>query len=158
VMKCLHSGHGDSSSGYRRGMVQRATALSERARRFLLEPRGAVLGTLNPDRSPHLTVIWYELREDEIVFNTTASRVKARNLSRDPRASILVGDMSIYVRIDGRGREVASGGDALEDIRRLAIRYDGPEAAERQVREVWSKQDRVTYALSIERVYEYGLE
>ena len=68
---------------------------------------------------------------------------------------MLVGDIAVYVRVDGRARVVATGREALEDIRRLGIRYDGPEAAERQVREVWSKQDRVTYALSVERVYEY---
>jgi len=66
--------------------------------------------------------------------------------------------MSLYVRINGRARVTATGREALEDIRRLAVRYDGAEAAERQVREVWSKQERVTYALSIERIYEYGLE
>jgi len=60
--------------------VLRTTALSERARAFLLEPRFAVLGTLRPDGSPHLTVVWYELRGDEIVFDTTTTRVKARNL------------------------------------------------------------------------------
>ena len=136
----------------------RTTALSERARAFLLEPRFAVLGTLKPDGSPHLTVVWYELRGDEIVFDTTTTRVKARHLSADPRASILIGDMSLYVRINGRARVTATGREALEDIRRLAVRYDGAEAAERQVREVWSKQERVTYALSIERIYEYGLE
>ena len=118
----------------------------------------AVLATLNPDGSPHLTVVWYELRGDEIVFNTTAPRAKARNLSRDPRASILIGDMSAYVRIGGSARVVATGAKALEDIRRIGVAYEGAAATERNVRELWSKQERVTYGLSISRVYAYGVE
>lgn len=133
-------------------------SIADRVRHFLEAPRFAVLATVNSDGSPHLTVVWYEFRDEEIVFNTTAPRVKAQNLARDPRVSILVGDEATYVRIDGRTREKARGSAALEDIRRLAVRYDGREQAERNVREVWSKQQRVTYAISVERVYEYGFE
>ena len=131
--------------------------LGDAARRFLAEPRFAVLATTNPDGSPHLTVLWYELRGDEVLFNTTTSRAKSRNLSRDPRVSVLVGDSDTYVRLDGTAREVATGAQALDDIHRLAVRYDGPERADQTTREVWSKQERVSYAITIKRVYEYGL-
>lgn len=139
-------------------MATRAVQLTPAVREFLDSPRFAVLGTVGRSGAPHLTVVWYERRGDELVFNTTATRVKTRNLSRDPRASLLVGDASTYVRATGRVREIARGREALEDIRRLAVRYDGEESAERQVREVWSKQERVTYALSIEDLYLYGFE
>jgi len=61
--------------------------LDAAVRAFLDAPRVAVLGTLNLDGSPQLSVIWYERRGDEVVVNTTAPRVKARNMTRDPRAS-----------------------------------------------------------------------
>ena len=102
-------------------------------RAFLQEPRYAVLATLNPSGAPHLTEMWYDLRADEIVFNTTEERTKKRNLERDPRASILVSGRNgdpvwasvSYVRADGVARRIATGNEALEDIVALSIRTTG---------------------------------
>ncbi|HEV2011950.1 MAG TPA: TIGR03618 family F420-dependent PPOX class oxidoreductase [Candidatus Limnocylindria bacterium] len=127
-------------------------------RDFLDVARFAVLGTVNADGSPQLTVIWYARRADEAIVNTTVPRKKALNMGRDPRVSLLVGESDRYVRLDGDAREVAAGDDALRDIRQLAVRYDGEAAAESQTRDVWSKQQRVTYAIAVRRVYRYGFE
>ena len=132
--------------------------LGEDVRTFLDVPRLAVMGTVNPDRSPHLSVVWYERRGDEVIVNTTHERVKARNLAADPRASLLVGESERYVRLDGVARAVAFGDEALKDIRALGVRYDGEEAADRQARTVWGTQDRVTYAIEIRRLYKYGFD
>lgn len=127
-------------------------------RDFLDVARFAVLGTVNADGSPQLTVIWYARRADEAIVNTTVPRKKALNMGRDPRVSLLVGESDRYVRLDGDAREVAAGDDALRDIRQLAVRYNGEAAAESQTRDVWSKQQRVTYAIAVRRVYRYGFE
>jgi PPOX class probable F420-dependent enzyme len=132
--------------------------LDPTVRAFLDEPRFAVLGTLNEDGSVHLTVIWYGRRDDEPIVNTTAPRKKAANIGRDPRVSLLVGESDRYVRLDGTARIIASGDAALRDIHDLAVRYDGETAAEKQTREVWSKQERVTYAIAVRRVYRYGFD
>jgi hypothetical protein len=47
---------------------------------------------------------------------------------------------------------------AQADIRHLAVRYDGVESAERQMRDQFSKQQRVTIHLAIERVSVYGFD
>ena len=132
--------------------------LDDDIRVFLDVPRSADLATLNPDGSPQLSIIWYARRGDEVVVNTTEQRVKARNMDRDPRVSLLVGDPQRYVRLDGDARVVATGTDALADIRALAVRYNGEDAAARQARDVWSTQQRVTYAIAIRRVYRYGFD
>jgi PPOX class probable F420-dependent enzyme len=132
--------------------------LDPTVRAFLDEPRFAVLGTLNQDGSVHLTVIWYGRRDDEPIMNTTAPRKKAANIGRDPRVSLLVGESDRYVRLDGTARIIATGDTALRDIHDLAVRYDGEAAAEKQTREVWSKQERVTYAIAVRRVYRYGFD
>ncbi|HTH69955.1 MAG TPA: TIGR03618 family F420-dependent PPOX class oxidoreductase [Candidatus Saccharimonadales bacterium] len=129
--------------------------LDATVRAFLDEPRFAVLGTLNEDGSTHLTVIWYDRRDDEPIVNTTAPRKKAANIGRDPRVSLLVGESDRYVRLDGTARIIATGDAALRDIHDLAVRYDGETAAEKQTREVWSKQERVTYAIAVRRLYRY---
>jgi PPOX class probable F420-dependent enzyme len=132
--------------------------LDAAVRAFLDAPRLAVLGTLNQDGSAHLTVIWYGRRDDEAIVNTTTPRKKAANIARDPRVSLLVGESERYVRLDGDARVIASGESALRDIHDLAVRYDGEAAAEKQTREVWSKQERVTYAIAVRRIYRYGFD
>ena len=129
--------------------------LPDAVRAFLDAPRFAVLATVREDGSPHLTVVWYGVRGDEVIVNTTAPRSKARNLERDPRASLLVGEMDRYVRVEGDARIVATGAEALRDIHDLAVRYDGAESAERLTRTVWLAQERVTYAIAVRRIYRY---
>ena len=132
--------------------------LDDDVRVFLDAPRPADLATLNPDGSPQLSMIWYARRGDVVVVNTTAQRVKTKNMERDGRVALLVGDPQKYVRLDGDARFVATGAEALADIRALAVRYNGEEAAERMTHDVWSTQDRVTYAISVRRVYRYGFD
>jgi PPOX class probable F420-dependent enzyme len=100
-----------------------------------------------------MTVVWYDLRGDDILLNTTEDRVKYRNLERDPRVSVLIGDGKQYVRIDGRARKVATGAQGVKDIHGLAVRYEGPEKAERDTRDMYSKKKRVSYLVSPDRVY-----
>src|SRR5512132_3234799 len=102
-------------------MVGRAAAFDARTREFLERPRDAFVTTINKDGSPHMTVIWYDLRGDEVLINTTDDRVKYRNLERDPRVSIVIGSGAHYVRIDGTVRKAATGADALRDIHDLAV-------------------------------------
>jgi len=131
-------------------------ALTDAQRAFLEEKHFAVLGTLNPSGSPHLTVMWYLLDGDEVLFNTAAGRVKESNLERDPRVSLLVYDDDGYrfVRIDGNVTTVTDQKVAQADIRRLAQRYYADEArVERAVRESFGKQTRITYRLPTRRVY-----
>jgi PPOX class probable F420-dependent enzyme len=132
--------------------------LSDAARAFLAEKRFAVLATISPDGLPHQTVMWYELRGDDIIMNTAAGRVKDTHLRREMRVSICVEDQYRYVTISGPVELNDDQAVAQDDIRRLAIRYDGEEAGERQAREVFSKQHRITLRLPIQQVIEYGLD
>ncbi len=132
--------------------------LTPEQRAFLEEKHFAVLGTTNASGSPHLTVMWYVLEGDEIVFNTAAGRTKEGNLERDPRVSLLVyaEDGYSYIRIDGRVRIIIDQKTTQADIRRLASRYYADEArVERSVRENFGKQKRISYRLPTTRVYDY---
>jgi PPOX class probable F420-dependent enzyme len=132
--------------------------LTDDQRAFLAEPRFAVLATINRDGTPQQSTVWYDLDGDEIVLNTRRGRLKDRNLRRDPRASLCVEDGYRYLTVRGSVTLDEEETTAQADIRRLAVRYDGPEEAERQMREEYSRQERVTVRLRIERVHEYGLE
>ena len=132
-------------------------ALTAEQRRFLEERNFSVLGTISRSGAPHLTVMWYLLDGDEIVFNTKAGRKKESNLSRDPRVSLLVYDSGgyKYLRIDGKVRIITDPQVAHADIARLAHRYhrDG-DAAERAIAR-FKTEERISYRLSTDRVYDY---
>lgn len=131
--------------------------LSEAARRLLEGRRFAVLATINRDGTPQQSVVWYVLNGDEILMNTRRGRLKDRNLRRDPRCSICVEDGYTYLTIRGHVTLIDDQETAQADIRRLAIRYHGEERGDRQSRESFSQEKRVTIRLRPEQVKEYGL-
>lgn len=132
--------------------------LTAEQRAFLEEKHFSVLGTMNASGSPHLTVMWYLLDGDEILFNTAAGRAKERNLERDLRVSLLVyaDNGYAYIRIDGSVRIITDHQTTQRDIRLLASRYYADEArVERSVRDSFGKQKRISYRLPTTRVYDY---
>lgn len=132
--------------------------LSDEARAFLGETRYAVLATIGADSLPQQTVMWYELRGDTIVMNTKVGRLKDRLLRRDPRASICVEDGQRFVTIAGPIQFVEDEATAQEDIRRLAVRYNGEEHGNRQARDSFRKEQRVSLYLPAARVLERGFD
>lgn len=135
-----------------------AAQLSDSARRFLEEgTRFAILATINANGTPQQSVVWYELQGDEIMMNTKRGRVKDRNMVRDPRVSICVEEGYRYIVIRGRVTLIDDQKVAQADISRLSVRYHGPEKAEQQSRDQFSREERVTIRLRIEGVEEYGL-
>lgn len=132
--------------------------LQENVRAFLKEPRFGVLATINEDGTPQQSVIWYDLHGDDILMNTRAGRVKERNLRRDARASLCVLDGYRYVTVEGAVELIDDQTTAQADIRQLAIRYDGEESGNKQAEETFSKQQRVTIHLKINKVVVYELD
>lgn len=95
--------------------------------------RTAKLSTVRADGSPHVTPIWFVLDGDELVFNTSSSSVKGRNLVRDGRVALCVDDDRppfAFVVIQGRARV----SEDLEELKlwasRIGARYMGEERAE----------------------------
>ncbi len=131
-------------------------SLTAAMRAFLGERRFAVVATVNPSGMPQQTVMWYLLDGDELLFNTKRGRRKDLNLRRDPRASLIVEDEYRFVRVEGEVRIVDDQRIAQADIRRLAVRYGGEEAAERQMRDAFSKERRATYRLGVRHVHASG--
>jgi PPOX class probable F420-dependent enzyme len=129
------------------------TGLTPAQRAFLEEKHFAVVGSTNPDGSPHLAVTWYLVDGDDIVLNSAQGRIKDRNLAIDPRMSVLVADGYRWVRVDGRARIEHDQAIAHADIRRLAARYyEDERRVDDEMRNKFSKQHRISYRLAIRRV------
>ena len=100
--------------------------LSERLEEFLEKPNLGILATLRKDGSPHLTVVWYEWADGEVLLTVTDTRVKYKNVMRDARVSLAVtANEHPYkeVVLEGIAEVTPEGGPEL--FRRLALKYDG---------------------------------
>ena len=131
--------------------------LSNWAREFLRENHTAVISTLNEDGSSHLTTIWYLLADDDTLIITTQARSKkSRNLHRDSRIALCVGDggrsVSLY------GHVTISEDQALirQNIEQLAERYIKEADIRRQAVKNLLRQATITLHFQPEKVTEFS--
>jgi len=86
-----------------------------------------VLATLDPDGSVHAVPMWLSGEGGEIVLATGSRSRKARNLERDPRATLVLHDSRPGAEVCGaslRGRvEIVRGADAAPLVTRVHRRY-----------------------------------
>jgi PPOX class probable F420-dependent enzyme len=102
--------------------------LTDKQREFLQQPFVATVTTLREDGSPQSTVVWLDVDDGGVSFNTALGRAKPKHLERDPRASVLVVDPTDpykWVSIDGRVEITTEGAD--EHIDKLAKKYLGKD-------------------------------
>ena len=104
-------------------------ALKEKHKKFLAEnPFVGILTDLREDGSPHSTVVWVDVEDGKVSFNTARGRAKPSHLEHDPRASLLVidpNDPFKWVSISGRAELTEEGAD--EQIDKLAKKYLGKD-------------------------------
>jgi PPOX class probable F420-dependent enzyme len=80
------------------------TTLNGSARDVIDGPHVAVLATSNRDGRPQSSVIFIKCEGDTVLFSTIKGRLKTRNMTRDPRVSVVVVDKNNagrYVEIRG---------------------------------------------------------
>lgn len=132
-----------------------AARLSQAERAFLENPFVGVVTTIAPDGSPQSTIVWVDVDDDGVSFNTAYGRVKPRNLARDPRLSLVVvdpGDAYRWVKVNGMATLVDEGADAQID--RLSKKYTGRDVyGSRQTGE-----QRVSVRITPTRILSRGLD
>ena len=103
--------------------------LGEQERQFIDQnPFVGIATTLREDGSPHSTVVWVDVEDGSVSFNTARGRAKERHINADPRVSLLVVDPQNsyqWVSISGRGELTEE--DADDQIDRLAKKYLGED-------------------------------
>jgi PPOX class probable F420-dependent enzyme len=77
------------------------TMLDAEVRAFLDEERTVICATNGPRGWPHVMPLWYLVRDGEIWAWTYAKSQKARNLERDPRATLQVEAGHAYAELRG---------------------------------------------------------
>jgi PPOX class probable F420-dependent enzyme len=102
------------------------TRLPDKARTLFDGKNFAVLSTLEPDGRPQSTVVWVKRDEDDLLFALPKSRRKIANLSRDPRAAVVIFDAaSPYESVQVQGTaSIADDPDGVL-IDELSHKYTG---------------------------------
>ena len=129
--------------------------LDDKARNFLDQPYVGTVTTLRQDGSPHSTIVWVDVDDDGLSFNTAAGRAKPRHLERDPRISLLVVDPENtyrWVSVSGTAEMTTEGADGQID--RLAKKYLGKDEYP------WRKpeEQRIKVRINPEHVDSYGFD
>jgi PPOX class probable F420-dependent enzyme len=103
--------------------------LEGKQRQFLEDnPYVGVATTLRKDGSPHSTIVWVDVEDEKVSFNTARGRAKTEHLERDGRAAILVldpNDSYKWVAVSGPAELTEEGADAQID--KLSKKYIGKD-------------------------------
>ena len=60
--------------------------------RDLLESRVAIMATVGPDGRPQVSALWFLAQDGAVKISLNTSRQKAKNLSRNPKVSLVLLD------------------------------------------------------------------
>ena len=102
--------------------------LTEKAKRLLKGKNFAFVATLNKDGSTQLTPTWVDTDGENVLVNTALGRMKAINVTRDPRVTVGVFDQANpyeYISIRGKVERQVMGKEADDHIDKLALKYTG---------------------------------
>jgi len=101
---------------------------------FLMKgTRTGKITTVRKDNSPHVAPIWFVWNEGKIIFCTSISSVKAKNIRHNPKVSFCVDDDSppyAFVIIEGNAKFSDEQKNLLKWNTFIGGRYMGKELAD----------------------------
>jgi PPOX class probable F420-dependent enzyme len=126
----------------------------QRAIDFLHDQHRAILSTRRSDGSPQLSPVAVAADDDgRILISTRETAIKAKNLARDPRASLCVINDGFYgqwIQVDGTA-EIIHLPDALELLVDYYRRISGEHPDWTEYRSAMNRDQRLILRISIER-------
>ena len=137
--------------------IESVDTVTQGAREFLRDGPLGHLVTLNPDGTPHVTLVWAGFEDDGLVFASFFDQHKLDCLRRDPRVTVSFqanehDGEGLHPYLVVRGKARISEGGALAVMDRLAEYYIGP-GAEFPMRDA---PPGFVVHVAIERVYGLG--
>ena len=88
---------------------------------FIASQKSLQVATINKDGTPHLSTLWFDVVNGEIVFETFTKSQKIKNLQRDNRISCLLEDGLVYEKLRGvQINGVAELVDSPDEVHQLA--------------------------------------
>ena len=120
----------------------------EEVTQFVASQKSLQVATINKDGTPHLSTLWFDVVNGEIVFETFTKSQKIKNLQRDNRISCLLEDGLVYEKLRGvQINGVAELTDSPDQVHQLAkgvMARNNPEIPSEAL-------DEVAKAMSVKR-------
>ncbi len=120
----------------------------EEVTQFIASQKSLQVATINKDGTPHLSTLWFDVVNGEIVFETFTKSQKIKNLQRDNRISCLLEDGLVYEKLRGvQINGVAELVDSPDQVHQLAkgvMARNNPEIPSEAL-------DEVAKAMSVKR-------
>jgi PPOX class probable F420-dependent enzyme len=86
------------------------------------------LATILPDGRPHLTVVWVKRDGDDLLVSTTADRQQGKNMTRDPRVTLVISPPdNPYLYTEIRGSVTLTPDPAKDLPDELSRKYTGQD-------------------------------
>tara|TARA_B100000945_G_C20420084_1_gene617471 strand:+ start:946 stop:1383 length:438 start_codon:yes stop_codon:yes gene_type:complete len=106
----------------------------EEQERFIDQQKSLQVATINRDGTPHLSTLWFDVVDGDLVFETFTKSQKIKNLERDPRISCLLEDGLVYeelrgIQINGTA-ELYSDPETVHFYARGVMQRNNPEIPE----------------------------
>jgi PPOX class probable F420-dependent enzyme len=92
----------------------------------------ATVVTLMPDGQPQALLTWVDTDGEQILINTEPQRQRAKNISRDPKMTVLIHSKDNpwdWSEIRGEVTETVGGQEARDHIDELSHKYVGKDYA-----------------------------
>jgi PPOX class probable F420-dependent enzyme len=105
-------------------------ALDEDTIRLAKGKNLATVVTLMPSGQPQALLTWVDTDGEHVLVNTEPQRQRARNVSRDPRITVLIhsaDDPWDWAEVRGHVVETATGDEARKHIDELSRKYVGTD-------------------------------
>ena len=133
----------------------------ELARELLGARLIANLATIDPDGGVHLVGMWFLWDGEALLLPTSHTTRKAKNIARDPRATIMIDDSRggfdlRGITLVGRA-ELLDGDDALATNRRIHLKYVTERGRDLEPVDRYLATDDVTIRFVPERVSAWNL-
>jgi PPOX class probable F420-dependent enzyme len=84
---------------------------------FLEQAHSLQVATIGKDGAPHLTTVWFGVRDGQILFETYGKSQKVVNLKRDNRIAVLAEDGTTYDKL--RGVSINGTAEVIDENPRL---------------------------------------
>ena len=107
---------------------------------FISRQKSLQVATINRDGTPHLSTLWFDIVNGDIVFETFTKSQKIKNLERDNRISCLLEDGLVYeklrgVQINGIA-ELYTESDDVHNLARGVMARNNPDIPEEMLDDV----------------------
>lgn len=145
----------DAKPAQRKRLAGLKPFTKEQLNDFLSERRNAVIATLNPKGDPQLTPVIFYWDGTTFYFTVTKETIKYKNITRDPRVSVVVDDVLDHHSVIAKGKATTQEQNIWDMTRQIVYKYYGQAEGDPYLEQL-KKQNRVLIVFKPKKMQSWG--